>query len=86
MVETDRMASVGALASGIAHEINSPLASPVRVPDFAARDAEVAAAGHDLAPTLLEELKDAREAAERVRQIIPDSRIFTVGTASGSAL
>jgi PAS domain S-box-containing protein len=77
MVETDRMASVGALAAGIAHEINSPLASLFVNLTLATRDAEVAAAGHDLAPTLLEELKDAREAAERVRQIVSDLRIFT---------
>jgi len=77
LVETDRMASVGALASGIAHEINSPLASLFVNLTLATRDAEVAAAGHELAPTLLEELADTRQAAERVRQIVSDLRIFT---------
>lgn len=77
LIEADRMASVGALASGIAHEVNSPLSSLFVNLTLATRDAEVATAGHDLAPALLEELKDAREAADRVRQIVADLRIFT---------
>lgn len=77
LISSDRMASLGALASGIAHEINSPLASLFVNLTLACRDAEVAAAGHELCAPLLEELNDTREAAERMRQIVHDLRIFT---------
>ncbi len=77
LISSDRMASLGALASGIAHEINSPLASLFVNLTLAYRDAEVAAAGHELCAPLLEELNDTREAAERMRQIVQDLRIFT---------
>ncbi|MDQ2646413.1 MAG: PAS domain S-box protein, partial [Myxococcota bacterium] len=77
LIGADRMASLGALASGIAHEINSPLASLLVNLTLACRDAEVAAAGHELCGPLLEELNDTREAAERLRQIVLDLRIFT---------
>ena len=77
LIGADRMASLGALASGIAHEINSPLASLFVNLTLACRDAEVAAAGHELCAPLLDELNDTREAAERMRQIVQDLRIFT---------
>jgi CheY-like chemotaxis protein/two-component sensor histidine kinase len=71
------MASVGTLAAGVAHEINNPLASVITNLDLAVRDAGelVEVAGYTT--ELLDELNDAREAAERVRRIVKDLKIFS---------
>jgi len=75
LIIADRMGSVGTLAAGVAHEINNPLASVIANLDLALREV------HALSPPtqgeLLDELEDAREAAERVRNIVRDLRIFS---------
>jgi nitrogen-specific signal transduction histidine kinase/CheY-like chemotaxis protein len=76
LVATDRMASVGTLAGGVAHEINNPLAAVIANLELAIDDVK----GLKLPPEkgeLLEELEDAREAAHRVRQIVRDLRLFS---------
>ncbi|MEY4510180.1 MAG: hypothetical protein RLZZ450_2302 [Pseudomonadota bacterium] len=75
LIIADRMASVGTLAAGVAHEVNNPLASVIANLDLAVREVKAllpAAPGE-----LLDELQDAREAAERVRRIVRDLRIFS---------
>ncbi len=63
----DRMASVGTLASGVAHEINNPLATVVANLAMILESVE-------LAPGRLEELRmmirDAQAGAERIRTIV----------------
>jgi signal transduction histidine kinase len=76
LVATDRMASVGTLAGGVAHEINNPLAAVIANLELALDDIK----GLDIPKgkqELLEELEDAREAAHRVRQIVRDLRLFS---------
>jgi PAS domain S-box-containing protein len=77
---SDRMASIGMLAAGVAHEINNPLAAVVANLDLAVRDIETLKA-QLAASTVLEELAgelaDAREAAFRVRNIVRDLKIFS---------
>ena len=74
----DRMASVGTLAAGVGHEINNPLASVIANLDMAAQDvSEMHAQGQWLPTDLVDELQDARDAAERVRQIVRDLKIFS---------
>jgi len=63
---TDRLASVGTLAAGVAHEINNPLAAVIANLELAAADIVASGGGGEL----LEEVRDAREAAERVRLIV----------------
>ena len=80
---SDRMASVGTLAAGVAHEINNPLAAVMANLDLAAKG--IAALCEELgAPARLEEivdeLSDAREGAERLRQIVRDLKIFSRST------
>jgi PAS domain S-box-containing protein len=70
---TDRLASVGTLAAGVAHEINNPLAAVIANLELAVADIENGATGGEL----LEEVRDAREAAERVRLIVRDLRLFS---------
>jgi signal transduction histidine kinase len=70
---SDRMASVGVLAAGVAHEINNPLAAVIANLDLAISDLE----GVEISQDVREELADARAAAERVRHIVRDLRIFS---------
>ena len=88
LMVSDRMASVGTLAAGMAHEINNPLAAVIANLDFMVES--LGRAVEDEAPEgstprrnawLREELKgpleDAREAAQRVRFIVRDLKIFS---------
>jgi PAS domain S-box-containing protein len=77
---SDRMASVGTLAAGIAHEINNPLSSVLANLEFALRDVtELTKESPEPArlSTVTHELTDAHEAAERVRRIVQDLRILS---------
>ncbi|HWP04769.1 MAG TPA: ATP-binding protein [Polyangiaceae bacterium] len=73
LVATDRLASVGTLAAGVAHEINNPLAAVIANLELAVADLQAMGVGGEI----LEEVKDAREAAERVRLIVRDLRLFS---------
>lgn len=77
---SDRMASMGTLASGVAHEINNPLSCVLANLDLAAGEIEERAAklglGLELGE-LREELRDARAAAERIRNIVRDLKLFS---------
>ena len=78
LMVADRMASVGTLAAGVAHEINNPLASVIANLDMALQDVQHAASqGVVLPPDLGDELQDARTAADRVREIVRDLKIFS---------
>ena len=80
LMVSDRMASVGTLAAGVAHEINNPLAFVLANLDFAARQLDELAAG-GVAESKLTELRsvvsDAREGADRVRAIVRDLKSFS---------
>jgi PAS domain S-box-containing protein len=73
LVATDRLASVGILAAGVAHEINNPLAAVIANLELAVSDLQAMGVGGEV----LEEVRDAREAAERVRLIVRDLRLFS---------
>ena len=77
LMVADRMASVGTLAAGVAHEINNPLASVIANLDMAVQDIASLAQRTTLPPDLVEELADARAAADRVREIVRDLKIFS---------
>jgi signal transduction histidine kinase len=84
---SDRMATVGLLAAGVAHEINNPLAILVSNLELLsqqvgepttdkARDGPQESVASRLA-SLAEPLRDAREAAERVRLIARDLKVLS---------
>jgi PAS domain S-box-containing protein len=81
----DRMASIGTLAAGVAHELNNPLAYVLGNVDFSLERlgaVDHAAAGEGgAARQALEEclaaLREARTGAERMRDIIADVKLFS---------
>ncbi len=80
LVISERMASMGTLAAGVAHEINNPLSCVMANLDLAASD--LAERGAKLGLTaefgeVQEGLHDAREASERIRNIVRDLKIFS---------
>jgi signal transduction histidine kinase/ActR/RegA family two-component response regulator len=80
---SQRLASVGMLAAGVAHEINNPLAYILNNLDFALnllpRSAATQPPGHaaGLDPEAIDALKEAREGALRVREIVKGLRTFS---------
>jgi signal transduction histidine kinase len=84
VVQSDRLASLGTLAAGVAHEINNPLTYVVTNLSFVTeRLAKIAEAGGvdgvvgaQLAD-VREALEEAQEGAQRVRQIVRDLRTYS---------
>jgi signal transduction histidine kinase len=88
LMVSDRMASVGTMAAGVAHEINNPLAAVLANLDYIAESlvrltsAERGPISYAARDTWIREeikpsLDDAREAAERVRFIVRDLKMFS---------
>jgi signal transduction histidine kinase len=93
LVISERMASAGTLAAGVAHEINNPLAIAMTNLEFLAEtlvrvNAEVRDPAQARVPvaewggwsriaSLDEPLRDAREALARLRDIVRDVKLFS---------
>ena len=77
---SDRMASVGTLAAGVAHEINNPLAAIIGNLSVATEFVSAVAKGSG-GPTSIvdavEALRDAEDAAQRVAAIVRDLTMFS---------
>ncbi|AKV00585.1 Sensory box histidine kinase/response regulator [Labilithrix luteola] len=76
---SDRLATMGSLAAGVAHEINNPLAFIAGNIDFVMEETEALADALPEEPRLEidKALKAARDGAERVRQIVKDLKAFS---------
>ncbi len=78
LARAERLASVGLLASGVAHEINNPMSFVIGNLDLISEQLARRGAGPDGAPGELEAMvNDAREGAARVRAIVRDLRAFS---------
>src|SRR5437016_2704726 len=76
LLVSDRIGSIGALAGGVAHEINNPLAVISANLELLQRELTAAPSTSETG----ELLKDMREAVERVRVIVRDlSRFSSTG-------
>ncbi len=78
----DRMASVGTLAAGVAHEINNPLAYIIANLDFAVEELHGSGASQDV----VRALEEAKEGGARVREIVRDLKTFSRAQGGDRAL
>jgi C4-dicarboxylate-specific signal transduction histidine kinase len=76
---TDRLASLGELSAGIAHEINNPLTYLLASLHVLERRLGATTGAAASGATTSDLLRDAREGAERVRAIVHDIRQFASG-------
>jgi signal transduction histidine kinase len=81
----DRMASLGTLAAGVAHELNNPLAFVVANLTFV-EEGLARLPGADPGGQLSEAIREAHQGAERMRGIIRDLRTFTRSETDGTGL
>jgi PAS domain S-box-containing protein len=77
LMQSDRLASVGMLAAGVAHEINNPLAYVSAALDYLHEHAQELAQSSPARAEVLRALAEAREGAERVRLVVRDLRTFS---------
>ena len=77
LAQADRMASIGTLAAGVAHEINNPLAYVMGNLDLLDRLLATRAGPAERTGDMLRMLRDAREGCDRMRSIVSDLRTFT---------
>lgn len=77
IVHTDRLAAVGTLAAGVAHEINNPLAYVLLNLQYLIREVPKISCAGERVGHLVERLREARHGAERVVSIVKDLRTFS---------
>ncbi len=78
LLVADRMMSIGALAAGVAHDINNPLSYVLGNLEFLNGELPALLEGvaEPLREDLTESVKEAQQGAERVRRIVGDLRAF----------
>jgi len=72
LVQAGKLALVGQLAAGVGHEVNNPLSYISSNLDFV-----VSELGPGMSADVRESLNDARDGAERIREIVRELQIFS---------
>ncbi len=81
LAQADRLAAMGSLAAGVAHEISDPLAHVTAGLEFVAQRAR--SMSRELGPERLRELEDVlaetRDGCDRIRQVVRGLKTFSRG-------
>jgi PAS domain S-box-containing protein len=77
LVQADRLAAIGTMAAGVAHEINNPLAYLMLNLDWITRKLPESASDPSSIASLIELLHEASRGAERVASIVRELRTFS---------
>jgi PAS domain S-box-containing protein len=77
LVQADRLAAIGTMAAGVAHEINNPLGYVMLNLDWIARKLPESAGDPASMQALIELLHEAHRGAERVASIVRELRTFS---------
>jgi PAS domain S-box-containing protein len=79
LLEADRLAALGVLSAGVAHEINNPLAYVLLNLEYLKRELPKAASDPARIEALMVRVQDACHGADRVASIVRDLRTFARG-------
>jgi len=79
LLEADRLAALGVLSAGVAHEINNPLAYVLLNLEYLKRELPKAAGDPTRVEALMVRVQDACHGADRVASIVRDLRTFARG-------
>jgi nitrogen-specific signal transduction histidine kinase/CheY-like chemotaxis protein len=77
LIQADRLAAIGTMAAGIAHEINNPLAYVMLNLDWIARKLPEVMTAPSSIDALIELLHEAHRGAEKVASIVRELRTFS---------
>jgi PAS domain S-box-containing protein len=79
VIQADRLAAIGTMAAGVAHEINNPLAYVLLNLDWAARTLRSAVYDASAIAGVIPVLEDARHGVEHVATIVRELKTFSRG-------
>jgi PAS domain S-box-containing protein len=79
LVQADRLAAIGTMTAGVAHEINNPLAYVLLNLDWVTRTLRSAASDPPSLEQLMTMLEDARHGVEHVARIVRELKSFSRG-------